>query len=95
MLSFWRSTEETSGYQAIKDEGREEGRDEGRAEGLLKAKTDDLMRLLSRRFGPLPEWARARIAAADLPQLDTWIDGLLDAPSLTDLLGPADASPRH
>jgi hypothetical protein len=87
MLSFWRSIEETSGYQAIKDEGR--------AEGLLKAKTDDLMRLLTRRFGPLPGWAGARIAAADLPQLDTWIDGLLDAPSLTDLLGPADAPARH
>ena len=95
MLSFWRSIEETSGYQAIKDEGREEGRDQGRAEGRLKAKTDDLTRLLTRRFGPLPEWAAARIAAADLPQLDTWIDGLLDPPSLTDLLGAADAPARH
>ena len=95
MLSFWRSIEETSGYQAIKDEGRQEGRDEGRAEGRLKAKTDDLTRLLTRRFGPLPEWATARIAAAELSQLDTWIDGLLDAPSLTDLLGSVDAPARH
>lgn len=99
MLSFWTAIEETSGYQAIKDEGRAEGRDEGRAEGraegLRKAKTDDLSRLLTRRFGPLPEWAGGRIAAADLAQLDAWIDGLLDAPGLTELLGPADGPACH
>lgn len=42
------------------------------------------------RFGPLPAWAEARIVAADIGQLDTWLDGLLDAADLTGLLGPAD-----
>jgi hypothetical protein len=83
MLSFWTAIEETSGYQAIKDEGR------------ISAKTDDLTRLLTRRFGPLPDWTGARIAAADIPQLDAWIDGVLDAPGLTDLLGPADGPACH
>lgn len=103
MLSFWTSIEETSGYQAIKEEGREEGLKEGRAEGLLQAKADTLTRLLVRRFGSLPGWAAARIAAADLAQLDAWIDGLLDARDLPDLLGglladlprPADDPARH
>jgi predicted transposase YdaD len=91
MLNLLTSIEETSGYQAIRDRGRAEGKDEGKAE----AKADDLLRLLTRRFGSLPDWARARITAAPLGQLDTWLDGILDAGSLTDLLGPEPPAPAH
>ena len=48
---------------------------------------EDLKRLLSRRFGPLPAWSEQRIDAAPMAQLDTWLDGILDATSLEDLIG--------
>jgi hypothetical protein len=37
---------------------------------------------LTRRFGPLPDWATARLQAADVSQLEQWADRVLDAPSL-------------
>jgi hypothetical protein len=33
-----------------------------------------------------------RIAAASGAQLDAWLDGLLDAGSVADLIGPADGA---
>jgi hypothetical protein len=44
---------------------------------------------LARRFGPLPEWALARLRQADAAQLETWADAVLEAPSLTGVLGAA------
>ena len=61
----------------------ERGKTEGKAEGEAKS----LLRLLERRFGPLPEWARERVSAASVEQLDAWLDGVLDARSPDDLLG--------
>ncbi len=66
MLNHLTPLEEIRAYQSI----------------FAKGKADDLQRLLTRRFGPLPDWARARLASAEIPQLDVWLDGLLDAPSL-------------
>jgi hypothetical protein len=37
----------------------------------------------------LPDWASARIAAAKLPQLDAWLDAVLDIDGIEELLGPA------
>lgn len=91
MLNVLTPLEETRGYQSIKAEGLAEGL----AEGKAKAKAEDLTRLLIRRFGPLPAWAAERIAAASIPQLDTWLDGILDAQSPADLLGPEAAAPTH
>jgi hypothetical protein len=45
-----------------------------------------LRRLLERRFGALPDWARDRIAAADTAALEEWGLRLLDAGSLEDVL---------
>ncbi len=81
-------------------EGRAEGVLEGRAEGVLEgeraARIADLRRLLARRFGSVPAWALERLAAGTPAQLESWLDGILDAPSLEALLGapPApDAEP--
>jgi hypothetical protein len=41
-----------------------------------------LTRLLTRRFGPLPEWVAPRVQQASATQLDTWLDRVLDAPTL-------------
>jgi hypothetical protein len=59
-------------------EGRQEGRQEG--EAIL------LMRLLERRFGALPDWAKKRIATADSVALEEWGLRVLDAGSLGDVL---------
>ena len=67
--------------------GEARGKAEGKAEGLAEGEAKSLTRLLERRFGPLPRPVRDRIAAASLEQLDTWLDAILDAPSLKALFG--------
>lgn len=84
MLHRLTPLEETRAYQSIFVKGEAKGKAEGEAEGVAKR----LKRLLARRFGSLPPWAEERIATAQIAQLDTWIDGLLDAESLTALIGP-------
>ena len=70
-----------------KAEGLAAGKTVGKAEGVAEGEAKSLLRLLERRFGSLPEWARERVSAASLEQLDAWLDGVLDARSPDDLLG--------
>ncbi|GHT97999.1 transposase [Betaproteobacteria bacterium] len=63
--------------------------EQGVLQGQLAAENKMLTRQLAHRFGPLPEWAEARLRGADSVQLEAWIDAVLDAQSLTDVLGPA------
>ena len=64
---------------------------EGRAQGRAEGKAETLLRLLQRRFGPVAESARARVADGSAAEIDAWFDALLDAQSLTEVL---DARPR-
>jgi predicted transposase YdaD len=84
---------EQRGWQAGLLEGEQKGLLEGRHEGLhegeQRGEVNVLSRQLSRRFGPLPEWALARLRAADAAQLETWADAVLDASSLAEVLGPS------
>ena len=64
------------------EEGREQGREEGRAEGLRST----LERLLTLRFGELPDWANERLVAATAEQLESWTDEILVAGSLEEVL---------
>jgi predicted transposase/invertase (TIGR01784 family) len=57
-------------------------------EGQAKGKADDLKRLIKRRFGQLPEWVATCIEGAQVEQLNTWLDGIFDAESVEDLIGP-------
>ena len=59
-----------------------EGRTEGCAEGLVWGEARVLKRQLTRRFGPLPEWVEAKLAAAEPAQLEAWAERVLDAPML-------------
>lgn len=80
------------GYLAAgRKEGRMEGRVEGRNQGRLEGEIAVLARLLTRRFGPLPTWAEARLHAATEEALAEWTDAVLDAASLTEVLGPPPA----
>ena len=51
-------------------------------EGLALAKAATLTRQLTRRFGPLPEWAVLRVQQAPPVELDAWLDRIFDAPTL-------------
>ncbi len=50
-----------------------------------KGRQSDLLRLLTRRFGTLPEAVAARVASAGADDLDQWFDRLLDAASLDEI----------
>ena len=84
MLNLSTPIEKTRAYQSIFAEGKAEGKTEGKTEG----KAETLSRQLTRRFGPLPAWAIARIDAATIDQLNTWLDGIFDADRLDALIGP-------
>ncbi len=58
-------------------------REEGRIEGKVEGQAFTLARLLTRRFGPLPEELRQRLDNATGEQLEHWTDTVLDAPTLS------------
>ncbi len=65
-------------HQENAQRAEQKGRQEGEA-ALLR-------RQLERRFGPRPDWAADRIAAADTAALEEWSLRVLDAGSLEDVL---------
>jgi hypothetical protein len=62
---------------------------ETRAEGRLEGAREIVERLLSQRFGPLPDAVRARIREADHAELDRLSAGLFEATSLDQLMNPS------
>jgi hypothetical protein len=50
-----------------------------------------LLKQLRLRFGELPDAVVARIEAADRPELDVWVERVMTASRLEDVLGPAPA----
>lgn len=78
-------------YQQVfaegRDEGEAKGRIEGEAKGRAKGEAALLLRQLERKFGPLPEPARQRLADADADTLLAWGERLLDAGTLDDVWG--------
>ena len=77
---------QTRFYQEIAEEerqiGEQIGRQKGRQEGRQEGEKILLQRMLTRRFGELPDWAQKRLLQANPEQLEQWADRLLDAPSL-------------
>ncbi len=74
-------TEEPRAIREAKQEGREEGREEGRREEAVHL----LLRLLTKRFGNIPETTRMTMVALPLSALETLSEVLLDFASLDDL----------
>ena len=76
--------------QYIRDKGFQEGElkgwKDGELEGELKGGRVLLERLLTRRFGPLPDWGRNQLVGATLDQLNRWADRTLEADSIQAVL---------
>ncbi len=67
--------------------GMEKGRQEGMQQGVHKGEALALRKLLTKRFGAVPDSMGARIEAASLEQIETWFDHAVDAASLADIFG--------
>lgn len=89
--------DERAARREERDKGREEGRAEGiqvgLAQGRLHGEAAVLMRMLSKRFGPLPDTIVRRIEAADTPMIERWVDRVLDARALGEVFEDGEAGP--
>jgi hypothetical protein len=68
--------------------GIEKGMQQGMQQGKLEGEALALQRLLAKRFGPLSAAIAAQIAAATPEEMESWLDAVLDAPSLDAIFGP-------
>lgn len=66
-------------------EAKEEGRVEGRVEGQVQEARSLILKLLTRRFGELPQPLTAQLETLSLPQLEALTEVLLDFQTLEDL----------
>ena len=68
---------------------REEGKEEGLLKGIEKGETEALQRtvlkLLTKKFGFIPEEIKTKISQLDAPTLEVMIDGILDYGNLEDV----------
>ena len=64
-----------------------QGLKQGLQQGLQQGQIEVLRRLLQRRFNEVPPWVETRLNAASKADLETWIDRVLDAESLTAVFG--------
>ena len=61
-------------------------KDEGKAEGRAEAKAEMLLHLLKRRGFAVDAALQLRVQAASVPELDRWLDRVLDASRLEDVI---------
>ena len=73
-------------YDAALEKGREQGREQGRRQGEETGMAKLLHRQIEQRFGPLPEWADARIRGASGAELEQWAGNVLTASTLESAL---------
>jgi hypothetical protein len=70
----------------LRKEGLEQGLEEGIEKGVVQGKRETLKRLLTARFGPLPEQVRGRVdALSSTEELDPYLDRVLTAATLEDI----------
>lgn len=64
----------------------QQGEAKGRAEGELRGRAETLLKLLRLRFGAPPASVVERIAGADVATLDRWVERVLTAASMEEVL---------
>ena len=75
---------ESNRREAIMERFSDQFEEKGRAEGTARA----LVRLLEKRFGPMPSDLRQRVSASDVTTIETWFDRALEAPELQRVFEP-------
>jgi hypothetical protein len=83
----WKQEGLQEGLQEGMQEGLREGEQRGEQRGRRLGEAALLLRLLERRFGALPDWARDRVLVADTVMIEEWGLRVLDAASLEAVLG--------
>jgi uncharacterized protein DUF4351 len=70
----------------LREEGRQKGERTGELAGALTGQRKVLVKLLTLRFGKLPEAAMSRVNAAGVDQLEAWTERVLTAPTLAEVI---------
>ena len=78
-------------FEREMDRGHREGDRAGERNGERKAECRVLLGQLQLRFGELPTAVVMLVEAADVPELDVWIERVVTASRLEDVLGPLPA----
>ena len=83
----WKMQEvELSWAEKLEQKGLEKGREQGREEGLLAGKRETLTRLMTAKFGALPDAETEYIEAIEsLGELDALLERVLTATSLDEM----------
>jgi predicted transposase YdaD len=74
------------GRQEGLEKGLEQGIERGIEQGIGQGEARVLLRLLTLKFGPLPEAVQTRVDSADADTLLRWSERVLTAESLNDVL---------
>ena len=69
----------TTTAEELKAQGLKQGLEQGLEQGLTRGRRESLVKLMTVKFGPLPESVTARIEGADLELLDCWLECLFTA----------------
>ena len=69
-----------------KDLGIQQGLEQGLKTGVQLGIVDSLNKLIHLKFGSIPAWAEEKISNATQTELDRWLEQILTAESLEDLL---------
>lgn len=77
--------EGSEAIMTLAEKFREEGKEEGIIEGRQKERLNTTMKLLTKRFGALPEGIRMGISKLDSITLEVIIDGIFEYQSLEDV----------
>ncbi|MEN9865815.1 MAG: hypothetical protein RL748_1405 [Pseudomonadota bacterium] len=82
----WTQQWAAEGLEKGLEKGRQEGREEGRQEGLQNALAQILQAQLELRFGPLPDWALARLKESSVDERQRWCLRVVTQSSLQEIL---------
>lgn len=78
----WKQEGLKQGLQEGRRKGLEEGLEQGLEQGIPRGEAKLLRRLLTRRFGRLPDWVETRLDGASEAELERWGERVLDGASL-------------
>ena len=79
----------TSIERIAKKEGMELGMQQGMQQGRIEGRQQVLRSLLEHRFGPIPDWVKARLESATESDVFIWTELIFNADSIEDVLGTA------